>query len=99
MGGEKGCLEMVAGAVEALRAQPDLIRLFLVGRQDEIEAALNQCHCQDPRLEVVHASEILTMEDKPVDGFRRKKDCSISRGIDLVKEGQAQAFISPGNTG
>ena len=39
------------------------------------------------------------MEDKPVEGLRRKKDCSILRAVDLVKEGKADGLVSPGNTG
>ena len=39
------------------------------------------------------------MDDKPVEGLRRKKDCSILRAVDLLKEGKADALISPGNTG
>ena len=54
---------------------------------------------RDPRVKIVHASETLTMDDKPVEGLRRKKDCSILRAVDLLKEGKADALISPGNTG
>jgi glycerol-3-phosphate acyltransferase PlsX len=53
----------------------------------------------DPRVEIVHASEVLTMEDKPLAAVRRKKDSSIVRAMELVKEGKAEALISPGNTG
>ncbi len=52
-----------------------------------------------PGVEVVHASEVLTMEDKPLEGIRRKKDSSMVRAIELVREDQADAIISPGNTG
>ncbi len=48
---------------------------------------------------MVHASEVLTMEDKPLEGIRRKKDCSMVRAIELVREGRADAVISLGNTG
>ena len=47
----------------------------------------------------MHASEVLTMADKPVLGLRRKKDCSILRAVDLLKDGRAEALVSPGNTG
>jgi phosphate acyltransferase len=53
----------------------------------------------DSRVKVIHASEVLTMEDKPVLGLRRKKDSSILRAVELVKDGKADALISPGNTG
>jgi glycerol-3-phosphate acyltransferase PlsX len=54
---------------------------------------------EDKRIEVVHATQVLTMEDKPVEGLRKKKDCSLLRAVDLLKEGSAQALISTGNTG
>jgi phosphate acyltransferase len=48
---------------------------------------------------LVHASEVLTMEDKPVAAIRRKKDCSLVRSIDLIRDGRVDAVVSPGNTG
>jgi glycerol-3-phosphate acyltransferase PlsX len=51
------------------------------------------------RAEIVHASEVLTMEDKPLEGIRKKKDSSMMRAIELVREGKADAIISAGNTG
>jgi glycerol-3-phosphate acyltransferase PlsX len=48
---------------------------------------------------VIHASEVLTMDDKPREGIRRKKDSSMVRAIELVHDGRADAIISPGNTG
>src|SRR5439155_20082013 len=71
----------------------------LVGNQVEIKAALAQCQCSDQRVQVVHASEVLTMADKPVIGLRQKKDCSILKHVELVRAGTADALISPGNTG
>src|SRR5204863_7297956 len=61
--------------------------------------ALDHHRCRDPRVRIVHASEVLTMEDKPVESLRRKKDCSILRAVELIKGGKADALISPGNTG
>jgi phosphate acyltransferase len=54
---------------------------------------------EDDRLHIVHASEVLTMDDRPVAALRRKKECSIALAVDLVKTGKAEAVISPGNTG
>jgi glycerol-3-phosphate acyltransferase PlsX len=99
MGGDHGCGVVVEGARLALKAHPEITTLYLVGHQAEIGAILPHGHQADPRLQVVHASEVLTMADKPVLALRRKKDCSISRAIELVKDGQAEAVISPGNTG
>lgn len=99
MGGDHGCGVVVEGARLALRAHPKITRLYLVGRSEEIENALSRHHQVDPRIEVVHASEVLTMDDKPLVGLRKKRDCSIARAVELLKEGQADALISPGNTG
>jgi glycerol-3-phosphate acyltransferase PlsX len=99
MGGDHGPGVVVAGAVAALRTLPGISQLFLVGREAEIRPALGAAGVVDPRAEVVHAGDVLTMEDKPVEGLRRKKDCSILRAVDLVREGRAQALVSPGNTG
>jgi glycerol-3-phosphate acyltransferase PlsX len=99
MGGDHGCEVVIGGVKEALQANEKITELFLVGQQDAIKTALDHCGCHDRRLQIVHASEVLTMEDKPVVGLRRKKDCSIARAVELLKEGRAEALISPGNTG
>lgn len=99
MGGDHGCGVVVEGVKLALDSDCKISSVHLVGQQDQIQSALRQCRCQDPRVQIVHASEVLTMEDKPIEGLRRKKDCSILRAVDLVKSGQVDALISPGNTG
>jgi glycerol-3-phosphate acyltransferase PlsX len=99
MGGDHGCGVVIDGVKLALQANPKISELYLVGNQTEIEAALAKSGFQDPRLRIVHASEVLTMEDKPAQAIRRKRDASICRAMDLVKEGKADAVISPGNTG
>ncbi|MEW6305052.1 MAG: phosphate acyltransferase PlsX [Verrucomicrobiota bacterium] len=99
MGGDHGCGVIIAGAQLALAEYAQITELWLVGKEADIQAALTACRCTDPRIRIHPASEVLTMEDKPVEGLRRKKDCSILRTMDLVKDGQADAAISPGNTG
>jgi glycerol-3-phosphate acyltransferase PlsX len=99
MGGDHGPEVIIEGVRLALEANTTIAELYLVGNQDEIKSALVRTRCRDPRIRVVHASEVLTMEDKPVEGLRRKKDCSILRAVDLIKEGRADALVSPGNTG
>jgi glycerol-3-phosphate acyltransferase PlsX len=99
MGGDHGAETIIDGARLALQARDSITQLFLVGRKEQIEAALLHAHCRDPRVAIVPATEVLSMEDKPVEGLRRKKDCSILRAVDLLKDGQADALISPGNTG
>ena len=99
MGGDHGCGVVVRGAQLALETNDRITELFLVGNEAEIKPALAAAACADPRVRVIHASEVLTMQDKPVDALRKKKDCSIARALELVKDGRADALISPGNTG
>ncbi|MCB1125495.1 MAG: phosphate acyltransferase PlsX [Verrucomicrobiae bacterium] len=98
MGGDHGSGVVVSGALLALRKLPGITHLHLVGNQPEIDAVL-RLHPADSRVRVHHASEVLTMQEKPMVGLRRKKDCSILRAVDLIKAGEADAMISPGNTG
>ena len=99
MGGDFAPRNIVAGALAALRAGGPLTRLYLVGDRARIEAELHQHGARDPRIEIVHASEVITMDDPPVQAIRRKKDSSMTRAIDLVKRGDADAVVSAGNTG
>ncbi|MEE2947771.1 MAG: phosphate acyltransferase PlsX, partial [Verrucomicrobiota bacterium] len=67
--------------------------------EDAIGPALAQAGDFASRIEVVHSSEVLSMNEKPVEGLRRKKNCSVAMAMDLVKQGQADAILSAGNTG
>ncbi|MEI6391515.1 MAG: phosphate acyltransferase PlsX [Verrucomicrobiota bacterium] len=99
MGGDHGCGVVIEGANRALQADRRITALFLVGNRSEIHAALPKRGFRDHRVRVVHASEVLTMADKPAAALRKKKDCSIARAVDLVHQGDADAMISLGNTG
>ena len=99
MGGDHGCGVVLEGVKLALANIPQITELHVVGREPEIQAALAKNGCRDPRLRIVHASEVLTMEDKPVVGLRKKKDCSIARAVEMLKAGKGDAMVSPGNTG
>jgi glycerol-3-phosphate acyltransferase PlsX len=99
MGSDHGAKTIVKGVRLALESQPLITQLFLVGQENEITAAMKNAGLDDPRVSIVPASQVLCMEDKPVEGLRRKKDCSILRAVDLVKDGKADALVSPGNTG
>lgn len=99
MGGDHGARVVVDGARLALKTFPTITALYLVGHQAEIKAALAASNFDDPRLVVIHANEVLSMDEKPLAALRRKKDCSVLRAIELLKEGKADALISPGNTG
>jgi glycerol-3-phosphate acyltransferase PlsX len=99
MGGDHGCAVVVEGVRRALEADPKISTLFLVGDQAEIESALGATGCHDLRVQIVHASEVVTMDDRPVTALRKKRDSSITRGAELVHDGQADAVVSAGNTG
>jgi phosphate acyltransferase len=99
MGGDHGCGVAIEGVKQALAADEKIAVVHLVGSQDQIRTALAQSGLKDSRVNIVHASEVLTMDDKPLEGIRKKKDSSMVRAIDLVREDKADAVISPGNTG
>jgi glycerol-3-phosphate acyltransferase PlsX len=99
MGGDFAPHNVVAGATDALRSYGELQKVFLVGDQARVEAELDKAGIADSRLEIVHASEVIEMDDPPVQSVRRKKDSSMTRAIDLVKQGAADAIVSAGNTG
>jgi phosphate acyltransferase len=99
MGGDFGPPNLVAGAVMALREYPRVEKLFLVGDAARVEAELKKHGCNDRRLEIVHSTQVVEMSDKAVESVRRKKDSSISRAVDLIKRGDADAVVSAGHTG
>src|SRR5882762_8773413 len=99
MGGDFGPPNLVAGAVMALRAYPRITKLFLVGDSVKIESELTKHGCTDGRIEIYHASQVVAMSDGAVEAVRRKKDSSVSRAVDLVKHGHADAIVSAGHTG
>jgi len=99
MGGDHGCGVVIEGAKLALQNNKKISALYLVGDQAAIHAALPLRGFRDHRMRVVHASEVITMEDKPVNALRKKRDSSIGRAAELVSDGKADALISLGNTG
>lgn len=99
MGGDFAPHNIVAGVAQGLRSNSKISKLFLVGDRARIEAELAKLGPADPRLEIVHATEVIAMDDSPVQAVRRKKDSSMGRAIDLVKRGEADAIVSAGNTG
>lgn len=99
MGGDHGITVTVPAAITALAREPDL-SLILVGRREDIETELKRHRVtHGERLRVHHASEIVGMDEPPVQALRGKKDSSVRIAINLVKSGDAQACVSAGNTG
>jgi glycerol-3-phosphate acyltransferase PlsX len=99
MGGDFGPPNVVAGAALALREYSHIRKLFLVGDTAQIEAELRKLGCNDSRIEIVHSTQVVDMSDSAWSAVRRKKDSSVSRAVDLVKHGQANAIVSAGHTG
>jgi phosphate acyltransferase len=99
MGGDHGCEVVIEGVKLALEKYSGIDRLWLVGNESDIHHAMVKSHLRDHRLTIIHTTEVLTMEDKPLDVLRKKKECSMARAMDLVKQGQGDALISRGNTG
>ncbi len=99
MGGDHGCGVVIAGVKRALEENKDLKTVYLVGNKADIHAALPARGFRDHRVRVIHTTEVVEMDDKPVVALRKKKDSSISRAAELVSEGKADALVSLGNTG
>ncbi|MDP3143202.1 MAG: phosphate acyltransferase PlsX [Candidatus Omnitrophota bacterium] len=98
MGGDNAPQAEVEGAVLAAREDKDL-KVVLVGIQDQIEKELRKYRPLPEGISVVHASEVIEMHEPAANSVRKKRDSSIVRGIELIKESQADAFVSAGNTG
>jgi|UniRef100_UPI0040471477 phosphate acyltransferase len=103
MGGDIGLPVTIPAALAFAQQFPETV-LLLVGRQDEIGRELKKHQPRYPnvthgRLEILHASEVITMEDSVEIALRRKKDSSMRVAAQAVKDGRAQAFVSAGNTG
>ena len=99
MGGDFAPAAIVEGAVQALKACEDIEKLFLVGDKDAVEKELARCKCTDERIEIRHASEVVGMGEHPAAAVRHKRDSSINRATDLVKNGEADAVFAAGSTG
>jgi glycerol-3-phosphate acyltransferase PlsX len=99
MGGDFGPPNLVTGAVMALREYRHVNKLFLVGDTEQIESELKKQGCNDRRIEIVHSTQVVDMSDRAWSAVRRKKDSSVSRAVDLVKRGDADAVVSAGHTG
>ena len=98
MGGDHGPEVTVAAAIRYVRRNPD-VKILLVGRRDAIETQLRGAKTITDRLEVCDASEVVAMNEPPVQALRGKKNSSMRVAINLVKDGSASACVSAGNTG
>ncbi|MFC5541287.1 phosphate acyltransferase PlsX [Ureibacillus suwonensis] len=94
MGGDHAPKAIVEGVNEALKDFPN-IEIQLYGKKEELEKYI----VQNERVEIIHCEEVITGDDEPVRSVRRKKDSSMTRMLEAVHEGKADACISAGNTG
>lgn len=101
MGGDYAPKAIIGGIAEALTRFGDAYKLYLVGDREQVAAGLAEVAvaADDPRLEIVHADEIIGMDEHPIQAIRNKRGCSINVAMNLVKSGQAQGVFSAGNTG
>lgn len=98
MGGDNAPSEIVKGAVLAVQDRKD-IKIILTGVEDVIQEELNKYTYDKERIIIVHAPEIITNNESPVLAIRRKKNSSIVVALNMVKNGEADAFVSAGCTG
>ncbi len=98
MGGDNAPYEIVKGAVDAVNATND-IHVLLTGKEEILEKTLAEFEYPKDRIQIVNATEVIETAEPPVMAIRRKKDSSISVAMNLVKKGEADAFISAGSSG
>lgn len=98
MGGDNAPVEIIKGAVLAVQENTD-IKIILTGDEGVIQKGLSEYNYDKERISIVHAPEIITNCEAPVMAIRRKKNSSIVSGLNLVKRGEADAFVSAGSTG
>ena len=96
MGGDYSPEEIIKGAFDALKKDKD-INVILVGKKEVLEGKITEEY--KDRCSAVYATEVITNEEAPVAAIRAKKDSSIVVGMNLVKEGKADGFVSAGSTG
>ncbi|MEX2045105.1 MAG: phosphate acyltransferase PlsX [Opitutus sp.] len=100
MGGDMGPAEVVAAVKLALGPQHGINPIILVGDQAVLGPLVQEAGLhRSSRLTIHHASEVITMDDKPLSALKRKRDSSMVRAIELVKNGEASVVVSCGNTG
>lgn len=98
MGGDNAPQAPVQGAMEALQVS-EKISVILTGKTEEIQKELDKYTYDQSRIEIVQADEVIGFDEPPVMAVRKKKKSSIVVGMNLVKHGEADAFVSAGSTG
>ena len=97
MGGDNAPRAIIEGSILALKEYG--VELYLVGLKDEILKSLSDEEKNNPKVNIIEASEIINVDEAPVNAIKHKKDSSLVVGLKLVKEGKCDAFVSAGSTG
>lgn len=97
MGGDNAPMEIVKGAVQAAKEIDH--EIYIVGKEELINEELRKYKYNKDQIKVVHASEVIENEDSPVKAIRRKKDSSMVVGLNMIKNGEGDLWVSAGNTG
>ena len=98
MGGDNAPVEMVKGAVEAVQKRND-IQVLLTGKEEILKEELAKYTYPDEKIHIVNATEVIETAEPPVKAIRSKKDSSLVTAMKLVRNGEADAFVSAGNSG
>lgn len=98
MGGDNAPVEIVKGVVEAVQAN-DHVKVYLTGQEEIVRKELEKYTYPEEQIEVVNATEVIETAEPPVMAIRRKKDSSIVKALNLVKDGTCDAYVSAGSTG
>lgn len=98
MGGDNAPAEIVKGAIEAVTLRQD-IKVYLVGQQEVVKEELAKNSYSGSQIEVIHADEVIETAEPPVMAIRKKKQSSIVVGMNMVKQQEADAFVSAGSSG
>ncbi len=97
MGGDYAPVEIVKGCIQAINELD--INILLIGKKELLQSELKKYTFDQSKIEIVHASEIITNEDKPTQTVRHKKNSSMVIGLNMLKNKEVDVFISAGNTG
>ena len=98
MGGDHAPSEIIKGVIASVNENKKIVAL-LVGREDAITSELKAYSYPEDQVKIIPASEQIEMAEEPVAAIRKKKDSSIVVGLRLVRDGEAEAFLSAGNSG
>lgn len=98
MGGDNAPVEIVKGAVDVISKRDD-IKVYLIGQEDVVAKELSKYSFPEERIDIVDAPEVIEMAEPPVEAIRKKKQSSIVVGMNMVKNREADAFISAGSSG